>query len=80
MMNIKLLAVVKPPTINHGCSTRKTFWEENFTGEEKLTLGEFKAVNMKNCVTTARSFMLIITHRSHNFSIDMVSLNTVFYL
>ena len=49
MMNIKILAVVTPPSIFHGCSTWKTFWEENFTGEEKFTLGEFIAVNMKNC-------------------------------
>ena len=48
-MNTKLLAVVIPPSIYHGCSTRKTFWEENFTGDEKFTLGEFSAVNMKNC-------------------------------
>ena len=46
MMNMKLLAVVTPPSIYHGCSTQKTFWEENYTGEEKL----FSAVNMKNCV------------------------------
>ena len=45
MMNMKLLAVVKPPSIYHGCSTRKTFWEEKFIDEEKL----FSAVNMKNC-------------------------------
>ena len=45
MMNMKLLSVVTPPSIYHGCSTRKTFWEEKFTGEEKL----FLAVNMKNC-------------------------------
>ena len=44
-MNIKLLAVVTPPSIYNGCSTRKTFWEEKFTDEEKL----FSAVNMKNC-------------------------------
>ena len=43
MMNMKLLAVVTPPSIYHGCSTWKTFWEEKFTGEEKL----FSAVNMK---------------------------------
>ena len=42
---MKLLAVVTPPSIYHGCSTHKTFWEENVTGEEKL----FSAVNMKNC-------------------------------
>ena len=44
MTNMKLLAVVTPPSIYHGYSTRKTFWEENFTGEEKL----FSDVNMKN--------------------------------
>ena len=44
MINMKLLAVVTPPSIYHGCSTRKKFWEEKFTGKEKL----FSAVNMKN--------------------------------
>ena len=48
-MHMKLLAVVITPSIYHGCFTRKIFWEENFTGEEKFTLGEFSAVNMKNC-------------------------------
>ena len=43
MTNMNLLAVVTPPSVYHGCSTRKTFWEENFTGEEKL----LSAVNMK---------------------------------
>ena len=47
MMNIKLLAVVTPSSIHHGCSTWKTIWEEKFTGEESFTLGEFTAVNMK---------------------------------
>ena len=41
MMNMNILAVVTPPSIYHGCSTRKTFWEEKFT------VGEFSAVNMK---------------------------------
>ena len=45
MMNINLLAIVTPPSIYHGCSTRKTLWEEKFTGEENT----FSAVNMKNC-------------------------------
>ena len=49
MMNMKLPSVVTPPSIYHGCSTRKTFWEGKFRGEEKLTLVEFTAVNMKNC-------------------------------
>ena len=43
MMNIKLLAFVTPPSIYHGCSTQKTFWEENFTVDKKL----FSAVNTK---------------------------------
>ena len=47
---MKLLAVVTPPYIYHGCSTRKTFWEEKFTGEGKFSLDEFAAVNMKNCL------------------------------
>ena len=42
-MNMKLLAVVKPPSIYHGCSTQILFWEGKFTS------GEFTPVNMKNC-------------------------------
>ena len=42
---MKLLAVVTPPSIYHGGSTRKKFSEKNFTGKENL----FLAVNMKNC-------------------------------
>ena len=41
MMNMKILEVVTPPSIYHGCSTRKTFWEGNFT------VGEFSVVNIK---------------------------------
>ena len=42
---MKFLAVITPPSIYHGCSTQKTFWEEKFTGKENL----FLAVDMKNC-------------------------------
>ena len=49
MLNMKLLAVLTPPSIYHGWSTRKKFWEEKFTGEEKFTISEFLAVNIKNC-------------------------------
>ena len=42
---MKFLVVVTPPSIYHGCSTRKTFWEENFTGKQYL----FESVNMKKC-------------------------------
>ena len=44
-MNMNLLAVVTPPSIYRGCSTRKTFREEHFIGEETL----FSDVNMKYC-------------------------------
>ena len=44
-INMKFLVVVTPPSIYHGCSTRKTFWEEKFTGKKDL----FQSVNMKNC-------------------------------
>ena len=42
---MKFLVVVTPPSIYHGCSTRKKFWEETFTGKQDL----FQSVNMKNC-------------------------------
>ena len=42
-INMKFLAVVTPPSIFHGCSTRKTFWEEKFTDMESL----FLSMNMK---------------------------------
>ena len=41
---MKFLVFVTPPSIYHGCSTRKTFWEEKFTGKKDL----FQSVNMKN--------------------------------
>ena len=42
---MKFLVVVTPPSIYHVCSTRKTFWEEKFTGKKDL----FQSVNMKHC-------------------------------
>ena len=41
---MKFLVVVTPPSIYHGCSTQKTFWEEKFAGKEDL----FLSVNMKH--------------------------------
>ena len=38
--------IVTPPSIYHGFYTRKTFWEEHFTGKKDL----FQSVSMKNCV------------------------------
>ena len=42
---MKFLVVVTPPSIYHGCSTWKMFWEEKFTGKQD----SFQSVNMKNC-------------------------------
>ena len=49
MMNMKLLSVVTPPSMYHGFSTWKKFWEEKFTDEETFTLSEFTAMNIRNC-------------------------------
>ena len=43
---MKFLVVVTPPSIYHGCSTRKTFWEEKFTGKKQDL---FVSMNMINC-------------------------------
>ena len=40
---MKLLAVVTPPSIYHGCFIQKTFWEGKFRDKENL----FLAVDMK---------------------------------
>ena len=42
---MKFLVVVTPPSIYHDRSTRKTFWEEKFTGKKD----SFQFVNMKHC-------------------------------
>ena len=42
---MKFLVVVTPPSIYHGCSTQKTFWEEKFSGKKDF----FLYVNMKHC-------------------------------
>ena len=42
---MKFLVVVTLLSIYHGFSTRKTFWEEKFTGKQDL----FESMNMKNC-------------------------------
>ena len=41
---MKSLINETPPSIYHSCPTRKTFWEEKFTGKKYL----FQSVNMKN--------------------------------
>ena len=42
---MKFLVVLTPPSIYHGCSTRKMFWEENFTGKHDL----FESMKMEIC-------------------------------
>ena len=42
---MKFLVVVTPPSIYHGCSTRKMFWEEKFTGKKQ---DFFESVKMRN--------------------------------
>ena len=37
---------IKSQEIYHGCSTRKTFWEEKFAGKNQVL---FEPVNMRNC-------------------------------
>ena len=41
-----MFLVVTQPSIYHGCSTRKTFWEEKFAGKKQDL---FEPVNMRNC-------------------------------
>ena len=43
---MKLLVVVTLPSIYHGCSTRKKFWKEKFTGKKQDL---FDSMNMRNC-------------------------------
>ena len=42
---MKFLVVVGPPSIYHGCSTRKTLWEEKFAGKKQDV---FEPENMRN--------------------------------
>ena len=64
---MKFLVVVTPPSIYHGCSTRKTFWEEKFTGKQYL----FQYVNMKNCGSRK-----VRKHKEIKGSDKCVTLNT----
>ena len=43
---MKFLVVVTPPSIYHGCSTRKKFWEEKLAGKKQ---DFFEPVKMRNC-------------------------------
>ena len=63
---MKLLVVVTPPYIYHGCSTQKTFWEGKFTGKQDL----FQSVNMKNC-----GHRKVIKHKETKGSDKIVTLD-----
>ena len=63
---MEFLVVVTPPSIYHGCSTWKTFWEENFTGKKYL----FQSVNMKHCGRRK-----VKKHKEINGSDKIVTLN-----
>ena len=45
---MKFLDVVAPPSIYHGCSTQKMFWEGKFTGKKYF----FQSMNMKKLFLT----------------------------
>ena len=66
-INMKFLVVVASPFIYHGCSTRKTFWEEKFTGKKQDL---FVSVNMRNCGQRN-----IRKHREFKGSDERVTLN-----
>ena len=59
--------VVTPPSIYHGCSTRKTFWEEKFTGKKQDL---FETVNTRNCGQRN-----VRKHREFKGSDERVTLN-----
>ena len=63
---MKFLVVVTPPSIYHGCSTRKTFWEKKFTGKKDF----FQSVSMKNCCRSK-----VRKHREIEVSDKIVILN-----
>ena len=43
---MKFIVVVTPPSIYHGCSNQKMFWEEKLTGKKQYL---FESMNMRDC-------------------------------
>ena len=64
---MKFLVVFAPPSIYHGCSTRKTYREEKFTGKKQDL---FVSVNMINCGQSN-----VGKHKEIKDSDDCVTLN-----
>ena len=63
---MKFLEVVTSPSIYHGCSTRKKFWEEKFTGKKYF----FQSVNIRNC-----GHLKVRKHKEIKVSDKIVTLN-----
>ena len=63
---MKFLVFLSPPSIYHGSSTWKMFWEEKFTGKKDF----FQSVNMKNC-----SCCKVRKHKEIKISDKIVTLN-----
>ena len=57
---MKFLAVVTPPSIYHGCSAWKTFWEGKFTGKKYL----FQSVNMKIVIFEEQENNVVLNENS----------------
>ena len=64
---MKFLVFVAPPSIYHGCSTRKIFSEEKFTGKKQ---DFFLSMNMRNCGQSS-----VRKHRETKDSDECVTLN-----
>ena len=64
---MKFLVAVAPPSIYHGSSNQKTFWEEKFTGKKQ---DFFESVNMRNCCQRN-----VRKHREFKDSDERVTLN-----
>ena len=52
MMKMKLLVVVTPPYIYHGCSTQKTFWEKNMKLCGRLNVRKNKEIKGNDKIVT----------------------------
>ena len=63
---MRFLVVLTPPSIYHGCSTRKKFWEEKFTGKKDL----FHSMNTK-----LRGRYIVRKHKEIKGSDKILTLN-----
>ena len=74
-MNIKFLAVITPPPgIYHGCSTRKTFWEERFTPVNITSFVRRKVRKHREIMNGEKYIILNISSKLH--CVDKRGLNS----